>query len=140
MPPWPTRRKAPPWWCWAARNTAPGSSRDWAAKGTKLLGVRAVICRILRADPPQQPGGHGRAAAGVQGRRKHASLGLDGSETFTIRGIADIAPRKVLEVQAVKPDGAAIDFKVMARLDTDVDVDYFHNGGILPYVLRKLTQ
>jgi aconitate hydratase len=66
------------------------------------------------------------------------SLGLDGSETFTITGIANIEPRKTLHVRAVKPDGGEIEFEVTARLNTDIDIEYFKHGGILPYVLRKI--
>jgi aconitate hydratase len=66
------------------------------------------------------------------------SLGLDGSETFTITGIENMKPRKILQVKAVKEDGSEINFEVKTRLDTEVDVDYFENGGILPYVLRKI--
>jgi aconitate hydratase len=66
-------------------------------------------------------------------------LGLNGSETFTIKGLDSIQPRKELTVTAQKPDGSTITFKVTARLDTDVDVAYFKNGGILPYVLRKIV-
>jgi len=65
-------------------------------------------------------------------------LGLDGLETYTITGIENITPRKILKVKAVKPDGREIDFEVIARLDTDIDVEYFKHGGILPYVLRKI--
>ncbi len=65
-------------------------------------------------------------------------LGLEGSETFYISGIDDMKPRKVLQVKAVKEDGREIDFEVIARLDTEVDVAYFENEGILPYVLRKV--
>jgi len=66
------------------------------------------------------------------------NLGLEGSETFTITGIANIEPRKTLHVRAVKPDGREIEFDVTARLNTDIDVEYFEHGGILPYVLRKI--
>jgi aconitate hydratase len=68
------------------------------------------------------------------------NLGLDGSETYFISGIADIQPRQQLEVRAVKPDNREIKFNVIARLDTDIEVDYYHGGGILPYVLRKIMQ
>ncbi|MFA9498254.1 MAG: hypothetical protein ACERKP_06825, partial [Deltaproteobacteria bacterium] len=64
--------------------------------------------------------------------------GLTGSETFFITGIEDMHPRKVLPVKAVKEDGSEINFEVIARLDTDIDVDYYDNGGILQYVLRKI--
>ncbi|MGD9009775.1 MAG: hypothetical protein PVG41_17750, partial [Desulfobacteraceae bacterium] len=67
------------------------------------------------------------------------SLGLDGSETYFIEGIEGIEPRKTLQMTAVKTDGRAVKFEVTARLDTEVDLDYFSHGGILPYVLRKLV-
>jgi len=66
------------------------------------------------------------------------SLSLDGAESFFITGIEDMEPRKVLQVKAVKEDGTTTKFEVVVRLDTEVDVDYFENGGILPYVLRKI--
>ena len=66
------------------------------------------------------------------------SLGLEGSEIFSISGIENITPRKVLQVKAVKVDGREINFEVIARLDTEVDVAYFEDDGILPYVLRKI--
>ena len=68
------------------------------------------------------------------------SLGLDGSETFSIAGIKKIKPRKTLSVKAVKENGAEVNFEVIARLDTDVDIEYFESGGILPYVLRKVLE
>jgi len=66
------------------------------------------------------------------------TLGLTGTETFFVKGIADIHPRKALSVKAIKEDGKEISFEVIARLDTEVDVDYFVSGGILQYVLRKI--
>jgi aconitate hydratase len=66
------------------------------------------------------------------------TLDLTGSETFFIEGITDIHPRKELSVKAIKADGKEISFEVIARLDTEIDVDYFVNGGILQYVLRKI--
>ena len=65
-------------------------------------------------------------------------MGLDGSESYSISGIENMTPRKVLQVKAVKEDGEEINFEVIARLDTEVDVAYFENNGILPYVLRKV--
>jgi aconitase A len=67
-------------------------------------------------------------------------LDLDGTETFTIEGLAGIGPRQKLTVKAVRTDGSKTRFPVRARLDTDVEVDYFRNGGILPYVLRKISR
>ena len=68
------------------------------------------------------------------------NLGLDGSETYFISGIDDIQPRQQLQVRAVKSDKSEIKFNVTARLDTDIEVDYYKGGGILPYVLRKIIQ
>ena len=66
------------------------------------------------------------------------SLKLDGSEIFSITGVADIKPRETLKVKAVKADGSVINFEVISRFNTDIDVKYFEHGGILPYVLRNL--
>ncbi|NQT69973.1 MAG: aconitate hydratase, partial [Desulfobacteraceae bacterium] len=68
------------------------------------------------------------------------SLGLTGFETYYISGIENMQPRKVLQVKAVKEDGQTIEFEAVSRLDTDIDVDYFENGGILQYVLRKVLK
>jgi len=115
-----------------------GSSRDWAAKGSTLLGIRAVIAESYERIHRSNLVGMGVLPLMFKAGENMESLGLDGSETFFIPGIADIKPRKVLQVKALKSDGMEIDFGVIARLDTDIDVDYFENGGILPYVLRKL--
>jgi aconitate hydratase len=120
-----------------------GSSRDWAAKGTLLLGVKAIIAgsfeRIHRSNlvgmgvlPLVFKDGHAERAE---------SLGLTGRETFDILGLSDdIQPRQELTVRATREDGTVITFSVIARLDTPVDVDYYKNGGILPTVLRKLVR
>ena len=117
-----------------------GSSRDWAAKGPALLGVKAVIAesfeRIHRSNlimmgiiPLQFMEGESRD-----------SLGLDGSETFDIKGIADgLTPGKILDVTARHPGGAEIKFQVRARIDTGVEIEYIRHGGILPMVLRRLA-
>jgi len=115
-----------------------GSSRDWAAKGTTLLGVRAVMARSFERIHRSNLVGMGVLPLVFKEGESYESLGLDGSEAFTIEGLEDIAPRKILEVKARKADGSAVDFQVIARLDTDVDVEYFRHGGILPCVLRKI--
>jgi aconitate hydratase len=115
-----------------------GSSRDWAAKGTRLLGIRAVIAESYERIHRSNLVGMGVLPLVFADGESWKSLGLDGSETYSISGIEDIRPRKVLAVKAVKADGRIIRFNVSARLDTDVDVDYFRNGGILPYVLRRM--
>ena len=116
-----------------------GSSRDWAAKGTRLLGVRAVIAESYERIHRSNLVGMGALPLVFQPGESWESLGLDGCETFTIGGIENMTPRKVLPVTALKPDGSTIHFEVTARLDTDVDVAYFENDGILPYVLRRVV-
>ena len=115
-----------------------GSSRDWAAKGSQLLGVRAVIAESFERIHRSNLVGMGVLPLVFEAGDSWQRLGLDGSELFTIAGLGGIKPRIKLKVTAEKPDGSKIDFNVTARLDTDVDVDYFLNGGILPYVLRKI--
>jgi aconitate hydratase len=122
----------------AGKEYGAGSSRDWAAKGTDLLGIKAVIAESYERIHRSNLVGMGVLPLTFMGNDSLQSLGLNGSETFYIKGIEDITPRKVLQVKAKKADGSEIDFEVIARLDTDIDVDYFENGGILSYVLRKV--
>ena len=117
-----------------------GSSRDWAAKGTALLGIKAVIAESYERIHRSNLVGMGVLPLMFKAGESVESLGLDGGETFFISGVEDIKPRGILPVKALKPDGSEIDFEVIARLDTDIDVDYFENGGILPYVLRKIMK
>jgi len=120
------------------REYGTGSSRDWAAKGTTLLGVRAVIAESYERIHRSNLVGMGVLPLVFMKGQNLKSLGLTGTETFSITGIRDIAPRKPLQVLAVREDGTRVSFDVTARLDTDVEVDYFKHGGILPFVLRKL--
>jgi len=117
-----------------------GSSRDWAAKGTALLGVRAVIAtsyeRIHRSNLVQM----GVLPLQFTGGQDAASLGLDGHETFDLSGAEDPAPRKIIGVVARRDDGTEIRFDALARLDTQTDVTYIRQGGILPAVLRRLAR
>jgi aconitate hydratase len=124
----------------AGKEYGAGSSRDWAAKGSSLLGVRAVIARSFERIHRSNLIGMGVLPCVFTDGQSVDSLGLDGSETFFISGIADITPRATLPVRAVRTDGREITFEILARLDTDVEVDYFKNGGILPYVLRKMIK
>jgi len=117
-----------------------GSSRDWAAKGTNLLGIRAVIATSFERIHRSNLVGMGALPLVFKPGESAQSLGLTGDEIFHIGGIENMTPRKVLPVTAVRPDGNRIEFEVITRLDTEVDVDYFTNGGILPYVLRKLMR
>ena len=122
----------------AGREYGTGSSRDWAAKGSNLLGVRAVIAESFERIHRSNLVGMGVLPLVFQSNENAGKLGLDGSESYTIRGIETIAPRQQLTVTADKSDGSQINFQVNARLDTDVEVGYFKNNGILPYVLRKI--
>ncbi|PIE68137.1 MAG: aconitate hydratase AcnA [Deltaproteobacteria bacterium] len=115
-----------------------GSSRDWAAKGTNLLGIKAVIAQSYERIHRNNLVGMGVLPLMFESGEDAQSLGLDGSETFTISGVKDMHPRKKLSISAFKEDGSQIDFTVISRLDTEVDVEYFENGGILPCVMRKM--
>jgi aconitate hydratase len=122
----------------AGKQYGTGSSRDWAAKGSNLLGVRAVIAESFERIHRSNLVGMGVLPLVFLEGEGIASLGLAGDESFTIKGIEGIAPRARLTVEAARPDGSSIAFEVLARLDTEVEVDYFAHGGILPFVLRKL--
>jgi aconitate hydratase len=115
-----------------------GSSRDWAAKGTILLGIRAVIAESFERIHRSNLVGMGVLPLVFKPGDTWESLGLDGSETYTIKGLADLKPLQTLTVNAVKSDGSAVEFKAVSRLNTDIEVEYIEHGGILPYVLRKL--
>jgi aconitate hydratase len=122
----------------AGREYGTGSSRDWAAKGTHLLGVKAVLAVSFERIHRSNLVGMGVLPLVFVAGQSWQSLDLDGSESFFISGIGMIRPRHLLAVTAVKGDGRQIRFNVMARLDTPVEVDYFVHGGILPYVLRRI--
>lgn len=124
----------------AGKEYGTGSSRDWAAKGTNLLGIKAVIAESYERIHRNNLVGMGALPLIFKDGATVESLGLDGTETITIKGLADIAPRKVLQVVAKKQDGTEIKFETIARLDTEVDVTYFRHGGILPYVLRDMMK
>jgi aconitate hydratase len=115
-----------------------GSSRDWAAKGTLLLGVRAVIAASYERIHRSNLVGMGVLPLQFQNGESWQSLGLTGEETFDIDG--DIAPRGTLTVTAQDGEGNAKKFNVDVRIDTQVELDYYHNGGILPTVLRNLAK
>ncbi|RJQ51936.1 MAG: aconitate hydratase AcnA [Desulfobacteraceae bacterium] len=117
-----------------------GSSRDWAAKGTQLLGAKAVIVKSFERIHRSNLVGMGVLPLMLKPQDNWEKLGIDGTETFTIGGLESITPRATLPVKARKQDGAEIDFEVIARLDTEIEIDYFRHGGIMPYVLRKLMK
>ena len=118
-----------------------GSSRDWAAKGTLLLGVRAVIAKSFERIHRSNLVGMGVLPLCFEDGEDAASLGLDGTETFAIPGLGeDLKPGQRLEVTATRGDGTPVRFHVVARVDTPVEVEYYKNGGILQTVLRNLAK
>jgi aconitate hydratase len=123
----------------AGKEYGTGSSRDWAAKGTVLLGVRAVIAESFERIHRSNLVGMGVLPLQFREGDTAASLGLDGSETFTIRNVADIQPRQDVEVEVTEADGHTRTITARCRIDTYNELEYFHAGGILPYVLRKLA-
>jgi len=122
----------------AGKEYGSGSSRDWAAKGTLLLGVRAVIAESFERIHRSNLVGMGVLPLEYQPGETRESLGLTGRETYTIDGIADLAPRKTLRVRARDDQGGEKTFQVLARTDTPVEVTYYRHGGILQYVLRQM--
>jgi len=123
----------------AGKEYGTGSSRDWAAKGTKMLGIRAVIAESFERIHRSNLVGMGILPLQFQDGETRHTLGLTGEEVFAIRGIArDLAPGKGLEVTAKGPDGSKKEFRVIVRIDTPVELAYARHGGILPYVLRSL--
>ncbi len=125
----------------AGKEYGTGSSRDWAAKGTLLLGVRAVLAESYERIHRSNLVGMGVLPLQYEVGQNAESLGLTGREAFDISGLAGgLAPRQKVTVKAARADGSTITFTAIARLDTPVDVDYFRNGGILQTVLRNLAK
>jgi len=116
-----------------------GSSRDWAAKGTFLLGARAVIAKSFERIHRSNLIGMGVLPLTFLDGDDADTLGLDGSETFAIDVADDLQPRQLLEVTARKEDGTETSFTTMCRADSPVEVDYYRNGGILHTVLRRMA-
>ncbi|WP_420575582.1 aconitate hydratase AcnA [Ekhidna sp.] len=118
-----------------------GSSRDWAAKGTTLLGVKAVITESYERIHRSNLVGMGVLPLQFQEGETQDTLGLTGEETYDISGIAnDLTPGKLVDVTATKKDGSKVEFKALVRLDSGVDVEYYKHGGILNYVLRNFLK
>ncbi|MBI2684195.1 MAG: aconitate hydratase AcnA [Actinobacteria bacterium] len=122
----------------AGKEYGTGSSRDWAAKGTLLLGVRAVIAESFERIHRGNLVGMGVLPLQFLPGESHASLGLTGYEMFTIDGLDTLAPRQTLTVHAVGADGVDRPFQALARVDGPTELTYLENGGILPTVLRRL--
>jgi len=127
----------------AGKEYGSGSSRDWAAKGTKLLGVRAVIAESYERIHRSNLVGMGVLPLQFPDGRSASSLGLTGEETFSIVGLADAmaddgSPPREVRVRAERSDGEPVEFDARVRIDTPREAEYFRHGGILQYVLRAL--
>ncbi len=117
-----------------------GSSRDWAAKGTRLLGVRAVVCESFERIHRSNLIGMGVLPLQFHEGTSGASLGLDGTEQFDVLGLDnDLKAQQGLTVRITRADGASEEVPVRCRIDTDIEIEYYRHGGILAYVLRQLV-
>src|SRR4029077_14858788 len=122
----------------AGKEYGSGSSSDWAAKGPKLLGVRAVIAESYERIHRSNLVGMGILPLEFKPGENRETLGLTGKETFEITGVTALTPRIDIRVAVMDDHGSAKDFTVVARVDTPEEVLYYQNGGILTYVLRKM--
>ncbi len=125
----------------AGKEYGTGSSRDWAAKGTRLLGVRAVIAQSFERIHRSNLIGMGVIPLQFRDGESWQTLGLKGDEQVTIKGLADgLKPRATLTVEITRADGSKAEAQVLCRIDTLDELDYYKNGGIMPYVLRNLAK
>jgi aconitate hydratase len=124
----------------AGKEYGSGSSRDWAAKGTRLLGVRAVIAESFERIHRSNLVGMGVLPLEFKSGENRESLGLTGHEVYEIEGVVTLSPRKEATVHAKSADGKAKTFKVLVRVDTPEEVSYYRHGGILQYVLRQMLE
>ena len=125
----------------AGKEYGTGSSRDWAAKGPLLLGVRAVIAESFERIHRSNLVGMGVLPLRFKDGQNVESLGLDGSEVYDVEGLSDVMlPKCELTITAKKADGSVVAFSAIAQLNTAVEVNYYRNGGILQTVLRNLLK
>jgi aconitate hydratase len=123
----------------AGQEYGTGSSRDWAAKGTSLLGVKVVVAQSFERIHRSNLVGMGVLPLQFPDGVTAQTLGLTGSEVFDVLGLSDdIAPRQDVTLRITRKDGSVVDQTVKLRIDTPIEVDYFRHGGILPFVLRQL--
>jgi aconitate hydratase len=124
----------------AGKEYGTGSSRDWAAKGTKLLGVRAVVAESFERIHRSNLIGMGVIPLQFLDGQSWKGLGLTGAETVSIDGVANLGPRQNVTLKIARPGGAVENVEVRCRIDTENEVEYFRHGGILHYVLRGLAK
>ena len=119
-----------------------GSSRDWAAKGTRLLGVKAVIARSFERIHRSNLVGMGVLPCQFKDGVSAASLALDGSETFDLVGLEDgkVRPQQDVTLVIHRANGETKEVQVTLRIDTPIEIEYYQHGGILPFVLRQLLE
>ncbi|HEX3102384.1 MAG TPA: hypothetical protein VHQ01_11355, partial [Pyrinomonadaceae bacterium] len=124
----------------AGKEYGTGSSRDWAAKGTSLMGVKAVVTESYERIHRSNLVGMGVLPLQFQNGESAASLGLDGTETFDLIGLenADVRPLQDVTMRITSAAGETRDISLKLRIDTPIEIEYYKNGGILPYVLRQL--
>ena len=124
----------------AGQEYGTGSSRDWAAKGTRLLGVKAVVAQSFERIHRSNLVGMGVLPLQFPEGISAQSLNLDGTETYDITGLSDsIQPRQDVTLTITRKDGTKVEQTVILRIDTPIEVDYYRHGGILPFVLRQLV-
>jgi len=134
------RKRGTPLMIIAGQEYGTGSSRDWAAKGTNLLGVRAVVAQSFERIHRSNLVGMGVLPLQFKEGTNAASLGLNGSETYDIVGLdANIKPQQDLTLRITRKGGEVVDVPVRCRIDTPIEIDYYQHGGILPYVLRQIV-
>jgi aconitate hydratase len=123
----------------AGKEYGTGSSRDWAAKGTRLLGIRAVIAQSFERIHRSNLVGMGVLPLVFEDGLSWRDLGLTGEETVSIRGLADLKPRQKIVAVIGFPGGEIREIELLCRIDTEEELSYYRNGGILPFVLRNLA-
>jgi aconitate hydratase len=123
----------------AGKEYGTGSSRDWAAKGTRLLGIRAVIAQSFERIHRSNLVGMGVLPLVFEAGQSWQGLGITGNETVTIRGLTALKPRQKLSLSIQSSDGKVRDIEVLCRIDTEEELSYYRHGGILPFVLRNLA-
>lgn len=125
----------------AGKEYGTGSSRDWAAKGTALMGVKAVVVESFERIHRSNLVGMGVLPLQFKDGQSAQSLGLDGTETFDLVGLegSEVKPRQDVSLRITRSSGEVVETTLMLRIDTPIEIEYYKNGGILPYVLRQLV-